>query len=247
MADAAALQITQPIALGLNLEGGSALLAASALSVAVNMQSASLYGSTQGADIGVSAPFALGVMLSANNGNFAITASALSVPVAMQSAALLLSALPQDTFDGTLLALPLGLLLGNSGFTLSCSVLNVPVNIAAAEASEEQSSSGAADYGAVRKKRYVYEAGGKLVVTTDLATALRAARGKPVPEPTETRLTPSTIKVSDVKDMAQKYAKEAELDQALTKADFDRVLQIYEELWTQQDEEDIEALLLTVH
>lgn len=245
----AALQTTQPLALGLNLEGGSATLTASALSIPVTMQNATLFGSTQGADLGITAPLTLGIMLGANNGNFAITASALSVPVTMQSATLTLSALPADTFDGTMMALPLGLLLGSSGLTLTCSALSVPVNLAWAESYEDQTQDGAPGYDLEKKRRYVYEANGRLVVTTNPTTALKAARGKPVEiEPAEPENpVPTVVPVDEVKELAQKYEKAPEVQRALDTRDYDRAYALYRAMWTMQDEEDIEALLMAVH
>ena len=240
MADSAGIQTTTPLVFGLSLDSSFALVA-SAGSVPVTSKDADLRATSSAGDLGISSPLALGLLLATNGlSSYTITASAGAVPVTSQSAIVYSTA---DTAQVVYTApLALGLLLTDQSYTLTASSVSVPVNFAPSDGTEYDGPTyGASDAGS-RKRRFVYEKEGKLVVTTSASVAAQALYGKAAESPAPVETT-----VAEVKAIAEKYDKAPDVVRALTERDFAKAYAIYSELWQQQDEEDIEALLLTVH
>lgn len=130
----AGLQTTQPLALGIQLEAGSASLSAEAFSVPITLQSANLVTSASSADVGTSWPLIVGLTLSTlGSSTFTLTAGAFSTPITMQSATLSRTYEPADV---QIFPLALGLLLTDQDYTLTAEAFTVDIVLAPSESDE---------------------------------------------------------------------------------------------------------------
>jgi hypothetical protein len=98
------------------------------------------------------------------------------------------------------------------------------------------------EYGSTKKKRrFIQKVGGQLLVFDNEANALNAAiLAETKPEPA------AKVKISLVKAVAKAQKKEPELQELFKASDYERIVELYEDLMRQQDDEDIEMLLMSL-